>query len=159
LLWSWFDQIWFWEWWTLFYNNYQLIPLLFALARARLSTFWLFHLCMAMAFPKMRAFILTWSWCWGPLSEVEGLPCLAFFTTKPCTSFKCLVNNHLAQYATMQVLTLHLHFDSTFVHSLSFQTKLGGQGGANGWETWLVSSFRPKPKNIFKNHYSVIKKS
>jgi hypothetical protein len=26
---------------------------------------------------------------------------LAFSTTKPCTSFKCLVNNHLAQYATM----------------------------------------------------------
>jgi hypothetical protein len=26
---------------------------------------------------------------------------LAFAATKPCTSFKCLVNNHLAQYATM----------------------------------------------------------
>jgi hypothetical protein len=28
-----------------------------------LITFWSFHLCMAMAFPKMRTFILTWSWC------------------------------------------------------------------------------------------------
>jgi hypothetical protein len=57
---------------------------------------------------------------------------LAFFTTKPCTFFKCLVNIHLAQYATMQVPTLHFHFDPTFVHSLSFRTKLSGQGGAGG---------------------------
>ncbi len=34
-------------------------------------------------------------------SKVESLPSLAFSTTKPCTSFKCLVNNHLAQYVTM----------------------------------------------------------
>jgi hypothetical protein len=33
---------------------------------------------------------------------------------------------------------------------LSFQAKLGGQGGANGWETWLVSSFGTKYK-ISKN--------
>jgi hypothetical protein len=64
--------------------------------------------------------------------EVEGLPSLAFSATKPRTSFKCLVNNHLAQYATMQVPTLHIHFDPTFVHSLSFLAKLGGQGGAGG---------------------------
>jgi hypothetical protein len=51
----------------------------------------------------MRAFILAWSWCWGFFSEVEGFPGLAFFVIKPCTSFKCLVNNHLAQYVTMQV--------------------------------------------------------
>jgi len=37
-----------------------------ALARVRLATFWSFHLCIAMAFPNMRAFILAWSWCWGP---------------------------------------------------------------------------------------------
>jgi hypothetical protein len=32
----------------------------------------------------------------------------------------------LAQYVTMQVSTLHFHFNSTFVPSLSFWTKLGG---------------------------------
>ncbi len=103
-----------------------------ALARAWLTTFWSFHICMAMAFPKMRIVILTWSWCQRLPLEVENLPSLAFSTTKPCTSFKCLVNNHLAQYATMQMPTLHFHFDPTFVHSLSFRTKLGGQGGASG---------------------------
>jgi hypothetical protein len=51
---------------------------------------------------------------------------LAFFATKPCSSFKCVLNNHLAQYATKQVPTLHFHFDPTFVHSLSFRAKLGG---------------------------------
>jgi hypothetical protein len=71
-----------------------------ALARVQLTTFWSFSLCMTMVFPKMWAFILAWSWCQGPPLKVEGLPCLAFFATKPCTSFKCLVNNHLAQYAT-----------------------------------------------------------
>jgi hypothetical protein len=60
---------------------------------------------------------------------------------------QCLVNNHLAQYATMQVLTLHFHFDPTFVHSLSFRAKLGGQRSASGWKTCLVSSSGPKPKN------------
>jgi hypothetical protein len=35
----------------------------------------------------------------------------------------------LAQYATMQVPTLHFHFDPTFVHSLSFRAKLCRQGG------------------------------
>jgi hypothetical protein len=103
-----------------------------ALAQARLVTFWSFHLCTAMAFPKMRAFILTWSWCRGFPLEVEGLPTLAFSATKPCTSFKCLVNNHLAQCATMQMPTLHFHFDLTFVHFLSFQAKFGGQGGVDG---------------------------
>jgi hypothetical protein len=39
---------------------------------------------------------------------------------------------HLAQYATMQVPTLHFHFNPTFVHYLSFQAKLSGQGGADG---------------------------
>ncbi len=34
-------------------------------------------------------------------SKVEGFLGLTFFTTQPCTSFKCLVNNHLAKYATM----------------------------------------------------------
>jgi hypothetical protein len=67
------------------------------LARVRLTTFWSFLLCTAMAFPYIRTFILLWSWCWGPLIKVEGLPGLAFFAIKPCTSFKCLVNNHLAQ--------------------------------------------------------------
>jgi hypothetical protein len=38
----------------------------------------------------------------------------------------------LAQYATMQVSTLHFHFDPTFVHSLSLWAKLGGQGVADG---------------------------
>ncbi len=67
-----------------------------ALARTRLATFWSFRLCTTIAFPKMWAFILAWSWCRGPPAKVEGLPGLAFFTTKPCTFFKCLVNNHLA---------------------------------------------------------------
>jgi hypothetical protein len=72
-----------------------------ALARARLVTFWSFHLYMAMAFLKMRTFILAWSWCRRSPLEIEHLLNLAFFATKPCTSFKCLVNNHLAQYVTM----------------------------------------------------------
>jgi hypothetical protein len=73
----------------------------FTLACVQLITFWSFHLCTIWAFLKMWAFILTWSSCRGPPTEVEGLPSLAFFATKPCTSFKCLVNNHLAQYVTM----------------------------------------------------------
>jgi hypothetical protein len=97
-----------------------------ALAQAQLATFWSFRLCTATTFPKIRAFILAWSWCWGPPTEVKGLLGMAFSATKPCTSFQCLVNNHLAQYVTMQVLTLHFHFDPTFIHSLSFQAKLGG---------------------------------
>jgi hypothetical protein len=52
---------------------------------------------------------------------------LEFSATKPCTCAKCLVNNHLAQYAIVQVPILHFHFDPTFVHSLSFRAKLGGQ--------------------------------
>jgi hypothetical protein len=127
------------------------------LARAWLATFWSFILCTAIAFPKMQAFILAWSWCRGPPAEVEGLPSLDFFATKPCTSFKCLVNNHLAQYATMQVPTLHFHFDPTFVHSLSFRAKLGGQRSASGWEAYSVSSFGPKPKNeSSKNRMQVL---
>ncbi len=96
----------------------------YALAWMWLTTFWSFHLCMAMAFPKIRAFILTWSWCRRPPTKVESFPSLAFFIIKPCTSFKCLVNNHLAQYATMQVPTLHFHFDPTFILFLSFRAKL-----------------------------------
>jgi len=45
---------------------------------------------------------------------------------------------------------LHFHFDPTFVHSLSFQAKLGGQGGVDDLETWSVSSSGPKLKNIKK---------
>ncbi len=129
-----------------------------ALARTRLTTFWSFRLCTTIAFPKMRAFILAWSWCWRPPVEVECLPSLAFFATKRCTSFKCFVNNHLAQYVIMQVPTLHFHFDPTFVHSLSFRARLDGQKGVGSWETWLVSSFEPKLKIYQKvNHYFVIK--
>jgi hypothetical protein len=76
------------------------------LARAWLITFWSFHLYTAMTFPKMRMFILAWSWCQGLPLEVEGFLGLAFSIIKPCTSFKCLVNNHLVEYATMQVPTL-----------------------------------------------------
>jgi len=43
---------------------------------------------------------------------------------------------------------LHFHFDLTFVHSLSFRAKLGGQGDADGSKAWLISSSKPKPKNI-----------
>jgi hypothetical protein len=82
----------------------------------------------------------TWLWCRGPLSKVEGFTSLGFSTTKPCTSFKCLVNNHLAQYAIMQMPTLHFHFDLTSVHYLSFRTKLSGQRGVGGWEAWSISS-------------------
>jgi len=104
------------------------------LAQVQLVTFWSFRLYTAMTFPKMRTFILAWSWCRRFLLEVDGLSCLAFSTTKSCTSFKCLVNNHLAQYATMQVPTLHFRFNPPFVHYLPFRTKLGGQRGAGGWE-------------------------
>ncbi len=97
-----------------------------ALARVQLVTFWSFHLCTAMAFPKIQTFTLAWSSCQRPPTKVEGLLGLAFSTTKPCTSFKCLVNKHLTQYVTMQVPILHFHFDRTFVYSLSFRTKLGG---------------------------------
>jgi hypothetical protein len=99
-----------------------------ALARARtqLTTFWSFRLCTTIAFPKMRAFILAWSWCRIPPTQVEGLPGLDFSATKPCTYAKCLVNNHLAQYAIVRVPTLHFHFDRTFVHSLFFRAKSSG---------------------------------
>jgi hypothetical protein len=90
-----------------------------ALVWVRLTTFWSFHLYTTMAFLNMWTFILAWFWCRRPPSEVENLLGLAFFATKPCTSFKCLVNNHLASYATMQMLTLHFHFDPTFIHFLS----------------------------------------
>jgi len=110
----------------------NLSHLIWALARTWLITFWSFRLYTAMASPNMRAFILAWSWCWGPLSQVEGFPGLTFSTTKPCTSFKCLVNNHLAQYVTMQVPPLHFHFNPTFVHYLSFRATLSGQGGVSG---------------------------
>ncbi len=97
-----------------------------ALARMQLATFWSFRLCTAMAFPKIQTFTLTWFWCQRPPTEIEGLLGLAFSAIKPCTSFKCLVNNHLTQYVTVQVPTLHFHFDRTFVYSLSFRAKLGG---------------------------------
>ncbi len=77
------------------------------LARAQLATFWSFRLYIAIAFPKMRAFILAWSWCRGPPAAVEGLLRLDFSATKPCISFKCLVKSHFAQYATVQLWTLH----------------------------------------------------
>ncbi len=105
-----------------------------ASAQTQLTTFWSFRLCTTMAFPKMRTFILAWSWCRKPLSKVEGLLDLAFSATKPWTSFKCLVNNHLTQYATMQAPTVHFHFNPTFVHSLSLQAILDGQRGADGWK-------------------------
>jgi hypothetical protein len=71
---------------------------------------------------------------------------LDFSATKPCTCAKCLVNNHLAQYAIVQMLTLHFHFDPTFVHSLSFRVKLGGQRSASAWEACsvLVPDLNPK---------------
>jgi len=118
-----------------------------ALARARLAAFWSFRLCTAIASLKMRTFILPWSWCRGPPAAVEGLPRFDFSTTKPCTSFKCCVNSHFAQYATVQLWTLHFHLDPTFVQSLSFRARLGGQITASGWEACSVSSSGPKPKN------------
>ncbi len=36
-----------------------------ALAWARLTTFWSLCLCTVVASPKMRTFILTWFWCRG----------------------------------------------------------------------------------------------
>jgi len=62
------------------------------LARTQLTTFWSFHLCITMAFPKMQTFILSWCWWQGLLLKVKGLQGLAFSTTKPCTFFKCLVD-------------------------------------------------------------------
>ncbi len=72
----------------------------YALTQTRLATFWSFRLCTVVAFPKMRAFILTWFWCWGPPIEVEGLPSLAFFCHQAMHLIQ-MVNNHLAQYVTM----------------------------------------------------------
>ncbi len=86
------------------------------------------------------------SWCQKLPLEVKGFPCLAFFSTKPCTSLKCLVNNHLPQYVTMQMPILHFDFDRTLIHYLSFRTILSGQRGACGWVAWLISNFEPKPK-------------
>jgi len=120
----------------------SLSHLCWALAWVQLATFWSFRLCMAMASPKMWVFILAWSWCRGPLSKVEGFPNLTFFATKPCTSFKCLVNNHLTQYVIMQMLSLHFHFDPTFIHSLSFRTILGGQGGRQWMRSLVGFKFR-----------------
>jgi hypothetical protein len=70
---------------------------------------------------------------------------LTFFAIKPCTSFKCLLNNNLATYTTMQLLILHCHFDPSLFHSLSLQTVLGGQGGVGGW-MGSISIFEPKPQ-------------
>jgi len=67
-----------------------------------------------------------------PFSKVKNLPCLGFFFTKPCTSFKCLVNNHLAQYVIIQVPILHFDFNPTLIHYLSFQAILSGKKGASG---------------------------
>ncbi len=85
-----------------------------------------------MAFPKIRSFILTWSSCQRTLLEIESFLGLAFFVIKRCTFFKCLVKNHLAKYATMQMPTLHFHFGPTFIHFLCFKTILGGQAGVGG---------------------------
>jgi hypothetical protein len=113
----------------------------------------LLSLCFytTMAFPKMRTFILAWFWCQNFFLEIKGLQGLAFSTTKPCTSFKCLVNNHLVEYATMQMTTLHFNFYPIFIHSLSFLAILGGEGDVDGWEAWSVSSSRFKPKIIKAN--------
>jgi hypothetical protein len=74
-----------------------------ALAWARITTFWSFHLCMAMASPKIQTFILACSWHQRPFSKIESLLVLTFFATKPCTSFKCLVINHFTTYVLMQM--------------------------------------------------------
>jgi hypothetical protein len=68
-----------------------------------------------------------------------------------------LVNNHLAQYTTVQVLTLHFHFDPTFVHSLSFRTKLSEQRSASGWGVWSDSCSEHKPKNESSKNKTVEK--
>ncbi len=73
----------------------------YALAQLWLTTFWLFHLYMDMTSPNIWTFILVWFWCQGLPIKVEGLLGLAFSSTKPCASFKCLVNNHLAKYEMM----------------------------------------------------------
>jgi hypothetical protein len=70
----------------------SLSDLCWALAQVWLTTFWSFCLYTTMAFLKMWVFILTWFWYRRFFLEVEGLQGLAFSTTKPCTSFKCLVN-------------------------------------------------------------------
>ncbi len=108
-----------------------------ALAWTRLATSWSFHLCTTMASPKIRMFILTWSWCWGPLLKVENFLGLAFFAVKPCTSFKCLVNNHLAEHATMQVPILHFHFDPTFHPFLVLLNHIRWTRGCR-WQRGLV---------------------
>jgi len=66
------------------------------LTQTQVTTFWSFYLCMASS--RMQTFILVWFWYQGLPLEVEDLSNLAFSTSKPCTSFKCLVYNHLATY-------------------------------------------------------------
>ncbi len=43
-----------------------------ASARAWLAIFWSFRLCTSITFPKMRAFILAWFWCQGPLQQLKA---------------------------------------------------------------------------------------
>jgi hypothetical protein len=79
----------------------NLLHLRWALAWVLWATFWSFHLCTAITFPKMQVVILACSWRQRPISKVESFACLTFSTTKPCIFLKCLVNNHLTQYVTM----------------------------------------------------------
>jgi hypothetical protein len=56
----------------------------------------------------------------------------------------------------MQVPILRCHFDLCLIHSLSFQTILGGQGGDGGLMAWLVSSSGPKLKITKKKVFTII---
>ncbi len=93
------DRSWFWGWWTLFCNSYQLIPLVLCFGISVTNNLLIIpplhdHGISQDASIHFSMVLMSWT----PL-EVESLPGLAFFATMPCTSFKCLVNNHLAQYA------------------------------------------------------------
>jgi hypothetical protein len=62
------------------------------------------------------------------LQELPNHPTLIVFFCHQAMHFRQM----FGQYATMQVPTLHFHFDPTFIQSLSFRAKLGGQGVVGG---------------------------
>jgi hypothetical protein len=116
----------------------NLFHLLNVLTWMWLTTFWSFRFYMAMASPKMLTFILTWSWHWGPLLKVKGFLRLAFFTIKPCTSFKCLVNNHFTTYVTMQCANFTFPFWPNLCPFFFLPSHIGWTKGCR-WLKGLIS--------------------
>jgi hypothetical protein len=139
-------------WWILFYNNYPLVlgfgmnvtnNLLIILPLHNHGVSQDVSVHFSTVLMSKTSFI-----SWRP--SKFGLFC----------HFKCLVNNHLVAYVTIQMPTLHFHFDRTFIHFLYFRTILSGQGGVGDWEACSVSSSKLNPKIIKEvSLYFVIKKT